>query len=207
METIINKNGYRAGILAFSANALFVIAQVLQLLGILTYPYDEIFIYGFSLCIVVPFLVEMLALHYVTPEGKKFWSHAALIFTVIYAVFVTSNYVVQLATVIPMTLKGEADKIALLIQYPHSMFWDFDAIGYIAMGLASIFVLPLFKKQGFDKWVWMAFLANALVTPLIAFVYFYPDFSERILLLAIPWAITAPLMMLCLALRFRKKYK
>ena len=87
------------------------------------------------------------------------------------------------------------------------MFWDFDAIGYIAMGLASIFVLPLFKKQGFDKWVWMAFLANALVTPLIAFVYFYPDFSERILLLAIPWAITAPLMMLCLALRFRKKYK
>ena len=106
METIINKNGYRAGILAFSANALFVIFRFFQLLGILTYPYDEIFIYGFSLCIVVPFLVEMLALHYVTPKGKKFWSHAALIFTVIYAVFVTSNYVVQLATVIPMTLKG-----------------------------------------------------------------------------------------------------
>jgi hypothetical protein len=204
MNTNIYKIGFRAGIIAFVANALFVIAQSLQLLRILSYPYDEIFIYGFSLCIVLPFIIEMLALHYVTANDKKFWSHAALIFTVIYAVFVTANYVVQLATVIPMTLKGEVDKIAVLVQYPHSMFWDFDAIGYICMGLASVFVLPLFKKQGFDKWVRIAFLTNALVTPLIAFVYFYPDFSETILLLAIPWTITAPMMMLFLALWFKK---
>jgi len=72
------------------------------------------------------------------------------------------------------------------------------------MGLASVFVLPIFKKHGFDRWVRIAFLANALVTPLIAFVYFYPEFSERILLLAIPWIITAPLMMLFLALWFKK---
>lgn len=204
MNTNIYKIGFRAGIIAFSANALFVIAQTLQLLEVLTYPYDEILIYGFSLCIVIPFILEILALHYVTPDGKKFWSHAALIFTVIYAIFVTANYVVQLVTVIPMTLQGTADGIEVLRQTPHSMFWDFDAIGYICMGLASVFVLPLFKKQGFDKWVRFAFLANALVTPLIAFVYFYPEFSEKILLLAIPWTITAPLMMLFLALWFKK---
>lgn len=204
MNTTIYKIGFRAGIIAFGANAFFVIAQTLQLLGVLTYPYDEILIYGFSLCIVIPFVLEILALHYVTPDDKKFWSHAALIFTVVYAIFVTANYVVQLATVIPMTLKGTADGIGVLRQTPHSMFWDFDAIGYICMGLASVFVLPLFKEQGFDKWVRLAFLANALVTPLIAFVYFYPEFSETILLLAIPWTITAPLMMLLLALSFRK---
>lgn len=204
MNTNIYKIGFRAGIIAFSANALFVIAQTLQLLGVLTYPYDEILIYGFSLCIVIPFILEILALHYVTPDDKKFWSHAALIFTVIYAIFVTANYVVQLATVIPMTLQGTADGIEVLRQTPHSMFWNFDAIGYICMGLASVFVLPLFKKQGFEKWVKIAFLANALVTPLIAFVYFYPEFSEKILLLAIPWTITAPLMMLFLALWFKK---
>lgn len=204
MNTTIYKIGFRTGIIAFSANVLFVIAQTLQLLGVLTYPYDEIFIYGFSLCIVIPFVLEILALHYVTPDSKKFWSHAALIFTVIYAIFVTSNYVVQLVTVIPMTLKGTADGIEVLRQTPHSMFWDYDAIGYICMGVASVLVLPLFKKQGFDKWVRLAFLANALVTPLIAFVYFYPEFSERLLLLAIPWTITAPLMMLLLAIWFKK---
>ena len=204
MKTAIYKIGFWSGIAAFTANALFVIVQVMQLLGALTYPYDEIFIYGFSLCIVVPFLVEMLALHYVVQREKRFWSHAALIFTMMYAVFVTANYVVQLATVIPATLRGEADDIQLLVQTPHSLFWDFDAIGYICMGLASVFVLPIFKKHGFDRWVRIAFLTNALVTPLIVFVYFYPEFSERILLLAIPWIITAPLMMLFLALWFNR---
>lgn len=204
MDTNVYKIGFRAGIMAFAANALFIVAQSLQLLRLLSYPYDEIFIYGFSLCIVLPFVIEILALHYVTESDNKFWSHAALIFTVIYAVFVSANYVIQLATVIPMNLKGEADKVAVLVQYPHSMFWDFDAVGYICMGLASAFVLPVFKNQGLDKWVRISFLANAVVTPLIAFVYFYPDFTETILLLAIPWTITAPTMMLLLALWFRK---
>ncbi len=204
MNTKVYRIGFWSGMLAFCANTLFIIVQTLQLVGILEYPYDEILIYGFSLCIVIPFLLEMLALHYVTSNRRKFWSHAALIFSVMYAVFVTANYVVQLATVIPMTLKGEADQIAVLVQYPHSLFWDFDAIGYICMGLASVFVLPLFKRQGFDRWIRIAFMANALVTPLIAFVYFYPEFSERLLLFAIPWTITAPMMMLFLALWFRK---
>lgn len=204
MKISIYKIGFLSGIIAFSTNVLFVIAQTLQLLGILNYPFDEILIYGFSLCIVIPFLLEMLALHHVTPDGKKFWSHAALIFTVIYAIFVTANYVVQLATVIPMTLNGTSDQIEILKQTPHSMFWDFDAIGYICMGFASLFVLPIFKKEGFDKWVRIVFLTNALVTPLIAFVYFYPEFSETILLIAIPWTITAPLMMLFLAIWFKR---
>lgn len=153
---------------------------------------------------VIPFLLEMLALHYVTPVEKKFWSHAALIFTIIYSVFVSANYVVQLATVIPMTLRGASDQISLLIQTPHSLFWDFDAIGYICMGLATLLAIPVFEKRGFQRWVRISFLANALVTPLIAFVYFYPEFSETLLLLGIPWTITAPMAMLLLAIMFKR---
>lgn len=203
----VYKAGFWFGIFAFGSSAAFVVAQMLQLLGILRKPYDEIFIYGFSLCIVVPFLLEMLALHYVTPFEKKFWSHAALIFTIIYSVFVSANYVVQLATVIPMTLKGASDQISLLIQTPHSLFWDFDAIGYICMGLATLFAIPVFDKKGFQGWVRISFLATALVTPLIAFVYFYPEFSERLLLLGIPWTITAPMSMLLLAILFIKNVR
>jgi hypothetical protein len=84
------------------------------------------------------------------------------------------------------------------------MFWDFDAIGYISMGLAMLLAVPIFEKQGFQRWVRAAFLANALVTPLIGFVYFYPTFSEGLLLLAIPWTITAPVAMLLLAIMFKK---
>jgi hypothetical protein len=202
--TTINRIGYWSGVLAFGFNAAFVLVQLLQLLGKLNYPYDEVLIYGFSLCIVIPFLIEMLALHHVTPGEKKFWSHGAMIFTIMYAVFVTANYVVQLAMVIPSTLKGNANEIKVLIQTPHSLFWDFDAIGYICMGLATFFAIPIFERKGFGRWVRISFWANSLVTPLISFVYFYPTFSDKLLLLGLPWAVTAPMAMLMLALAFKR---
>jgi hypothetical protein len=204
MNKTIHKVGFWSGLIAFISTLAFTIAQVLQLFSILSYPLDEILIYGFSLCIVIPFLLEMLALHHITPTEKKFWSHAALIFTVLYVAFVTANYVVQLATVIPMTLQGASDEIPILKQTPHSLFWDFDAIGYIFMGLATLFAVPIFEQQGFQKWVRYSFLVHSLVTPLIVFVYFYPNFSEQLLLITIPWGITAPVSMLLLAIMFKQ---
>jgi hypothetical protein len=204
MNKTVHKVGFWSGLIAFASTVGYVIVQMLQFFGVLSYPLDEILIYGFSLCIVIPFLLEMLALHYIAPPEKKFWSHAALIFTVLYATFVTANYVVQLATVIPMTLQGTSDEILILSQTPHSLFWDFDAIGYIFMGFATFFSVPIFEKQGFQRWVRYSFLAHSLVTPLIVFVYFYPNFSEKLLLIGMPWAITAPLSMLLLAMMFKK---
>ncbi len=206
MPAEIYKIGFWSGVVAFAATTAFVVVQLLQLLGVFSFPTDEILIYGTSLCIVIPFVLEILALHCVTSDDKKFWSHAALIFAILHSVFVTANYVVQLATVIPMKLRGASEEIRILEQTPHSLFWDFDAIGYIFMGLATLMAIPVFSKKGFQKWVKMSFLANALVTPLITIVYFYPKFSEKLLFLGFPWAITAPLSMLMLAVMFRKKY-
>jgi hypothetical protein len=53
---------------------------------------------------------------------------------------------VQLATAIPMTVNGNGEEVKILIQTPHSMFWDYDAIGYIFMGLAMLFALRVFKR-------------------------------------------------------------
>jgi len=197
--------GFWSGIIAFSATVAYCIVQLLQVFHILHFPADEILIYGTSLCIVIPFLIEVLALHYITPAERRFWTHGALVFTIIYAVFVMANYVVQLATVIPMKLKGALNEISILEQTPHSLFWNFDAIGYIFMGLAMLFAIPAFKNDGFQKWVRLAFLANGLVTPLISVVYFYPKYSNQLLMLGLPWVITAPLAMLMLALLFRKE--
>ena len=207
MNASVNKTGFWSGLVAFIATTAFVIVQLLQVAGVIRFPFDEILIYGTSLCIVIPFVLEILALHYIAPDGKKFWSHASLIFAIIYAVFVTANYVVQLATVIPAKLNGAGDDIRILEQTPHSLFWDFDALGYIFMGLATLIAVPVFEKHGFQKWVRISFLANALVTPLIAFVYFYQPFSEKLLFIGFPWAITAPAAMLILAIMFRKNDK
>jgi hypothetical protein len=200
----VNKAGFRAGLLAFGFTVAYVVVQLLQVTGLIGFPADEIWIYGTSLCIVIPFIFAILALHHITPKEKRFYSHAALIFTIMYAVFVTANYVVQLVTVIPAKLNGNYEEIKILDQTPHSLFWNFDAMGYIFMGMAAFAAIPVFAKTGFQKWVSISFWAHALVTPLISIVYFYPVFSTRLLFLGFPWAVTAPLFMLMLAILFRK---
>jgi len=55
MNKSIYKVGFWTGIIAFAATLAFFIAQILQLLKVFNYPWDEISIYGFSLCITIPF--------------------------------------------------------------------------------------------------------------------------------------------------------
>jgi hypothetical protein len=205
MSHTIREVGYWSGLAAFASTTAYVLVQILQVMGVFQFPTDEILIYGTSLCIVVPFVLEILSLHYLTPSDRQFWTHASLIFAVIYAVFVTANYVVQLATVIPARLAGAAEGMSLLEQTPHSLFWDYDAVGYIAMGLATLVAIPALSDRGFERWVRRSFIAHALVTPLIGFVYFYPTFSQRLLLVGFPWGVTAPLFMLLLAIHLRRE--
>ena len=200
----VGRIGFRCGLAAFIATVAYDVVQVLQMGGVVRFPLDEILIYGTSLAIVVPFVLEMVAFHYLTSREKQFWSAAALVFAAMYAVFVTANYVVQLATVVPAKIGGTIADIRLLDQYPHSLFWDYDAAGYILMGVASLLAIPALDPV-LEKWARRALLANALVTPLIATVYFYPTFSTRLLLLGFPWAITAPLFMLMLAIAMRRR--
>lgn len=192
--------GFWSALVAFVAAASYSVAQVLQIIGLVSYPWDEVLIYGFSLFIATPFMLALLALHYVTPNEKRFWSHAAVLFAVMYTTYVNLNYVVQLTAVIPHVAPNP-----VLIQTPHSLFWTVDALGYIALGLATLFAVPIFAKQGIQRWVRLFFLANGLIIPLFAVVYFYPSFSTTLLLLGLPWIVTAPGSMLLLALFFRRR--
>jgi hypothetical protein len=201
------KVGFWAALVSFTGAVGFSIVQYMQILAVLSPPWDGILIYGFSLCIAVPFMIAMLALHYVVLPGKKIWSHAAVLFSVMYAVYVNLNYVVQLATVIPMSVRGSLDQIRILDQTPHSLFWDVDALGYISMGLATLFAFPVFAKKGLEMWVRSFFLANGLVVPIIAFVYFYPTFSTPLLMLGSVWIVTALGSISLLTLFFRRKAK
>lgn len=207
MNRSVGLVGYWCGLAAFVSTVAYDAVQMLQVAGMLRFPADEILIYGTSFCIVVPFVLEMLALHYLTTPDKQFWTHASLVFTIIYAVFVSANYVVQLATVIPAKLRGIPEAIRVLEQSPHSMFWDYDALGYVVMGLACLLAVPTINRVGFERWVRRSLVAHALVTPLIGIVYFSPTFSTRLLLLGLPWAITAPLFMLTLAIMLRRRQR
>jgi len=199
----LGRIGFRAGLAACAATIAYDVAQVLQVLGVLHYPLDEILIFGTSLCIVVPFVLEMLALHYSTPIERRFWTHAGLIFTTMYAVFATANYVIQLTTVIPAKLRGMADTVRVLEQTPHSLLWNFDAIAYMAMGLTALLIIPALRRSGFERWVRLACMAHVVATVLAGIVYFSPTYSNKLLMLGFPWGITAPCFMLLVGIRLR----
>lgn len=202
MDKSLGKIGFCTALVAFIAAAGYSVFQTLQVAGVVPRPWDAVLIYLFSLFIATPFMLSVLALHYLTPEEKRFWSHAALIFAAIYAAYVSLNYVVQLTDVIPFANPDPA-----IVQDPHTLFWTVDALGYIALSLSMLFAVPLFAKQGLERWVRYFFLANFLIIPLFCIVYFYPYYSTTLLLLATPWMITGPGSMLMLALFFRKRMR
>ena len=72
MFKTINCVGFLSAIIACVALVLFFIFQLLQLLGVLHFPWDQVLIFGFSLCVPLPFLIAMLALHYTVPVDKRF---------------------------------------------------------------------------------------------------------------------------------------
>lgn len=174
---------------AFLAIAGYGLVQLLQVAGLISYPWDARLIYGFSLAIAPPFLLAMLAFHYVVPADRRFWSHGALLFAVLYSMYVILMYVVQLATVIPASLLDPNE--TLLTVKPHSLFWTIDALGYICMGIATFLAAFALKANGEHQWLRRFFLANGWVVLPISVVYFYPDFSVGLLFLGLPWLITA----------------
>lgn len=214
MQKTILTIGYWSALTAFIGAIGYVMSVPLQIFNLMTPLQNAAMAFGFSLMMPVPFLLVTLALHHTVPEEKRFWTHTAIVLAVIYAVYCTLNYVVQLATVIPAgyfwtfeNQQGTLGPLSVLNQTPHSLFWDIDGLGYIFLNLATVFLIPIFGKQGLQKWVRWFLIANGLITPFFAIAYFYPAFSVPILMLGAPWAITVPGSLLFLALFFRDRHK
>jgi hypothetical protein len=57
-----------------------------------------------------------------------------------------------------------------------------------------------------ERRVRAACLANVFATILAGVVYFYPTYSNRLLMLGFPWGITAPATMLLLGIALRSRH-
>src|SRR3954468_10151698 len=149
----VSRVGYWSALATFVAASGYGVAQILQLAGGLDFPWDEISIFAFSICIAPPFVLSMVALHHAVPEQKRIWTSSAVAMAIMYATLVTIVYPTQLAIVIPERLAGNLSGVQFLTVTPHTFMWVIDGAGYLLMGLSTLLAAGAIAGSESHRWL------------------------------------------------------
>jgi len=88
---------------------------------------------------------------------------------------------------------------------PNSFFWTLDALAYLFMGLTALFFLPTLKHIKSVRYLLYVTAAHVVMTVVSMVVYFYPHFSNNLLLIGSPWLLTACGMCIGMSVYFRRE--
>ena len=158
--------------------------------------------------LLAPTLVVLVAaIHTAVTEPRRLLSLIALAFTIVYAAVVSTNYLVQMAWVRGLILRGEGEGLGLLVLgNPRSAFWAFEVLAYGFHVLGLVFLAPLFGPAGLGRWVRWIFILNGVATGVAFLVYLLTaDAWHPLVLVSLGvWAITFPIATALLAVLFRR---
>ena len=105
-----------------------------------------------------------------------------------------------MTVLLPLTLRGEADKVAFLVFSKPSFIYGLDALGYSFMSLATLFAAPVFVGGRLERWTRWALVANGLLAPRLLLQQNFPlAFDVGAL-----WIITFPISTALLTLLFKR---
>ena len=167
-----------------------------------TYPYTDVaafvpieYIWMYpALLMALLFVMLVACIHYHAEADKKLFSQIALSFALISATAHTINYFIQLAVVQPSLLKGEVEGLSLLSQYnPHGVFIALEDIGYLMMGVAFLFMAPVFSRRvKLERVIRFLFIASSILAIgsliLLALLYgFDLEYRYEVVAILIDW--------------------
>lgn len=118
-------------------------------------PQDYLWLYpGFLLS---PLLIVLIAcIHGYADGAKKIFSRIALSLSILYAAVIMVDYFIQLTVVVPSLQAGETAGLTLFTQYnPQGIFITFEALGYLLLIAALVFLAPVFeggRKEQVIRW-------------------------------------------------------
>ena len=194
--------GFWSAALAASASLVFLVASVPVLLGAVAPPWDNVLTLVPSLLLAPALLALLVCVHTTTPDDKKVWSHLAVAFAGVYVALVSVVYVVELAVVEPLIMRGDVASAGLLTIEPGGVLNAIDGLGYAFLGLALLFAAPVFAGRGLDRLTRWLLLANGAAVVPILLTYFV---DRAFLVIAGPiWGIAIPTVSVLLAIWFRR---
>jgi MFS family permease len=156
-----------------------------------------------SLLLAPVFVIMMLCIHYYASQEKKVLSQLGFSFALICAAVLSIHYYIQLTVVQQGILNNELSGLwQFAAPNPHSFFWAFAALGYGFMGIALLFVAPIFKEKSENAVKWL-FIANGLVG--IAFLIGNAlGFFLVNIFASFVWGVLFPIASILMAKKFRK---
>lgn len=177
----------------------YAIAQVLQVLGVLTDPWDRILIFAPSLALAPAFVLAVAAAH---ARARSGWSLAALALAILYAGDVSQIYIVQLAAVIPHDLQGAGADVALarccgFLQPTTAV----DILGYTYMSGSTVLLAAAFPGGGLRRWLRWMLIANGALGPVLLAELAWP----WLIWAASPWIVVLPAAMILLAVELGER--
>ncbi len=121
-------------------------------------PQDYLWLYpGFLLA---PILVVLVAcIHGYADPAQRVFSRVGLSLSILYAAVIMVDYFLQLTVVVPSLQAGETAGLSLFTQYnPHGIFITFEALGYLLLSTALLFLAPVFgggRKERVIRWTFV----------------------------------------------------
>lgn len=187
--------GFWAASAATCASLAYVVAQLLQALGVVRDPVDRILIFGPSLMLAPLVVVTLAAAYDISSAAVRGWRIAALGLALLYAAMVGLVYVTQLGVVIPDELRGLHDEGWVCCAFSEPMT-AIDLLGYTYMALALLLLAPSYPAG----WLRRLLIANGLLAPIILLQLVWPV----LILAAVPWLIIFPAATLLIARDFAR---
>jgi hypothetical protein len=202
--------GIWSAVLCTIFSLAYVIAQLAEWMGLLGSaggPHSRSTSLGLALLLTpslllgVSFVALMVSVHYVADARDRMWSHVAVAFATIYATLIGIVYYVQLTFVMPRLAQGNTEEIQLLLFEPFDSFlYAVDMLGYSLMSLSTLFAAAVFRREGLQRWIRWALIANGCLIPFLALQMYYPSLIWGGSL----WGITFPAATWLLAIHFSR---
>ena len=203
--------GFWSAVLCALLSLLYIVFQLAEWLGLLgseggpestSTPLGLVLLLTPSLLLAPCFVVLIIAVRHLIPEGRRIWGEAGVAFAIIYATLIGIVYYVQLTLVLPRMLEGRTDDIGVLLFVPFDSFlYSVDLLGYSFMSLATLVAAFGLKGLAQARAPCGFFLANGLLVPFLLFQIYI----NWLIFIAALWAVTFPGAAIALALLFRRR--
>jgi hypothetical protein len=127
-------------------------------------PRDFVWMY-LALLMMLAFLVLAACIRECAGHDRKVFGTVGLSLAIASFTVIGLDYFIQLRTVQPALLLGEADGLSILSQYnPHGVFIALEELGFLVMGLSFAFLALALSRVGLARATrWVLLVASALM--------------------------------------------